>query len=138
MAMRRHGQEWGIWSEDDYNVTGPWKGHKGPFGRNVLWQYGDREDLQIRHCGHPTANFPYYVVGIEEIEGATFRHLKAAQTAVEIVMKREFDKLVLDVLKADRDPAHWKPPRWIWTTLVAMKVAALAALVIITAVVLNT
>tara|TARA_R110000824_G_scaffold97099_1_gene231988 strand:+ start:1124 stop:1306 length:183 start_codon:yes stop_codon:yes gene_type:complete len=33
--------------------------------------------------------------------------------------------------------AHWKPPKWIWTALITIKVAAAAALVAIAVITLN-
>ena len=49
-----------------------------------------------------------------------------------------FDKALDELLKSEREPAHWKPPKWIWTALVAIKAAAFAALVAITAVIFLT
>ena len=49
-----------------------------------------------------------------------------------------FDKALDELVKSEREPAHWKPPKWIWRALVAIKAAALAALVAITAVIFLT
>ena len=49
-----------------------------------------------------------------------------------------FDKALDELLKSEREPAYWKPPKWIWTALVAIKAAALAALIAIMAVIFLT
>jgi len=46
-------------------------------------------------------------------------------------------KAVFECIKADREPAQWKPPKWIWKALVAMKVAALTVLIALVAFTLN-
>jgi len=45
----------------------------------------------------------------------------------------KFDKVMLEALAADREPEIWNPPKWIWNALVAMKVAALACLLVVVA-----
>jgi hypothetical protein len=48
---------------------------------------------RVRHCGHPTANWPYYLSGpgmdecIVSWVGRGFRHLDAAQFAVEMILR---------------------------------------------------
>lgn len=49
----------------------------------------------------------------------------------------DFDKALFAEMRLNSN-AHWKPPKWIWTALVAVKVAALTALVAIMAVIFLT
>ena len=49
-----------------------------------------------------------------------------------------FDKALDELMKSEREPAHWKPPKWIWSVLIAIKAAALAALIAIMAVIFLT
>ena len=37
------------------------------------WQH-DSSDWRVRHCGHPTANWPYYAVDPEHPERSTMMH----------------------------------------------------------------
>lgn len=56
-----------------------WIGHRGPWGRNLTWTRDDLPGLVVRHCGHPTASYPYFVkIGDVETEW-TYRHLAEAQ-----------------------------------------------------------
>ena len=54
-----------------------WKSIKGFFGKAVEWVHVS--GIAIRHCGHPTALYPYYIVGDDKRR--TFRNLNAAQVA---------------------------------------------------------
>ena len=61
-----------------------WIGHRGPWGRNLTWTRPDMPGLTIRHCGHGTALYPYYVTIGESMEPAapgTVRTLTEAQAA---------------------------------------------------------
>jgi hypothetical protein len=58
-----------------------WIGHKGPWGRNLKWTRPDLPGVVVHHCGHPTALYPYYVDGIEQLQGRTWKLLKDAQAA---------------------------------------------------------
>lgn len=56
------------------------------------WRH-EASGWQVRHCGHPTANWPYYAIDPAHEECATvsangrgFRSLKAAFAAVESVI----------------------------------------------------
>lgn len=69
-----------------------WEATRGPLGRNSVWWQldtaGNRTGYAVRHCGHPTALTPYYIVhevgrGPSWMSFRTFRHLKTAQQAVE-------------------------------------------------------
>lgn len=66
-------------------VTPPkWGGHRGPWGRNLRWTREDMPTLAVRHCGHGTANYPYYVtVGDSRsvASSGTFATLAQAQAA---------------------------------------------------------
>lgn len=47
-------------------ITEPrkWIGHRSDVhGRNMSWTHPDLPGIEVRHCGHPTANRPYYIVG---------------------------------------------------------------------------
>lgn len=50
-------------------------------GRNNAWRAGHFPGVTVRHCGHPTALRPYYIVGLPIDE--KFHSLSAAQRAVE-------------------------------------------------------
>ena len=38
-----------------------WIGHRGPWGRNLTWTRDDLPGVIVRHCGHGTALYPYYI-----------------------------------------------------------------------------
>lgn len=75
--------------------SSPWEPttrHPGS-GRLVAWA-NFRTNYQVRHCGHPTANFPYYIVSPDHDQhilhpggpgGTGFRTLQEAQTAADRV-----------------------------------------------------
>jgi hypothetical protein len=61
-----------------------WIGHRGPWGRNLTWTRDDMPDLVVRHCGHPTANYPYHVTTRDNQDAAglgTFHNLATCQAA---------------------------------------------------------
>jgi hypothetical protein len=60
-------------------VSAGWVGHKGPLGKNGMWTHPDHPNACVKHCGHATANRPYYVPG----SYYTFIVLKHAQWWVE-------------------------------------------------------
>lgn len=52
--------------------------------RAIAWSCRTDARLRVRHCGHPTANYPYYVEidGVSQLnELGTFRLLDEAQAA---------------------------------------------------------
>ena len=57
-----------------------WVGRRGPWGRNVAWTHPAYPGLEVRHCGHPTALRPYYIVGLLGELGC-YRRLAHAQRA---------------------------------------------------------
>ena len=60
-----------------------WHGvDKAPWGRFISWKCTALPNVEIRHCGHPTAVRPYYVRGIEALGRQAFARLKDAQDAV--------------------------------------------------------
>lgn len=59
-----------------------WTGHKGPWGRNIIWTCDQVCGLIIKHCGHPTALRPYY---INRQPWQTFRTLAAAKAAAALL-----------------------------------------------------
>ena len=68
---------------DPKEVPAPivWIGHKLGRERNMLWTSPQLPGVEVRHCGHPTAIRPYYVVGRDFAR--KFRLLKQAQRAAE-------------------------------------------------------
>lgn len=60
-----------------------WVGHKGPYGRNTSWTNEAFPGVVIRHCGHPTALWPYYIEGRKHLHSHTYRTLAEAQAAAE-------------------------------------------------------
>lgn len=48
---------------------------RGPYGMTLRWSH--RSGAVVRHCGHPTAIYPYYVEGMD----GTFWHLADAKAA---------------------------------------------------------
>jgi len=64
--------------------AGKWTAHRGPWGRNLTWTRGDMPGLTVRHCGHPTANYPYYITLGDNLAVAspgTFRNLAPCMAA---------------------------------------------------------
>lgn len=51
--------------------------------RAIAWTCTTDSRLMVRHCGHPTANYPYYVRidGIDRMDLGTHRLLAEAQAA---------------------------------------------------------
>jgi hypothetical protein len=52
--------------------------------RAIAWSCQTDARLRVRHCGHPTANYPYWVEidGVSKLsELGTFRSLDQAQAA---------------------------------------------------------
>lgn len=65
-----------------------WVGHwSAVMRRNQAWTSPMHPGVVIRHCGHPTALYPYYCEGLAELSGRTFRTLRAAQTCVDNLRK---------------------------------------------------
>jgi hypothetical protein len=62
-----------------HSSTARWVGQKGPNGRNVLWTCDKLPGRTIRHCGHPTALYPYYILELPAL--GTFSLLSDAQAA---------------------------------------------------------
>jgi hypothetical protein len=68
-----------------------WVGHRsviaeqlGPaWNRNDIWDHPDWPGVQIQRVHHPTAIYPYYVVGIPSLSGRTFPTIKHTTTAIE-------------------------------------------------------
>jgi hypothetical protein len=61
-----------------------WIGHRGPWGRNLSWTRDDLEGVIVRHCGHGTALYPYYITTGENrspADGRTYGSLAECQTA---------------------------------------------------------
>ena len=61
-----------------------------------IWRH--TSGFEVRHCGHPTANWPYYVLSTAGEMfvhpcGYAFRLLAEAQDAVERFLKVEKDAL---------------------------------------------
>lgn len=65
-----------------------WIAHRGPWGRNLRWTRDDMPTLAVRHCGHGTANYPYYItVGDDRSVASpgTFATLIQAQAAAVLL-----------------------------------------------------
>ena len=61
-----------------------WIGHRGPWGRNLTWTRDDLPGVIVRHCGHGTALYPYYITTGENRspeDGRTYGSLAECQTA---------------------------------------------------------
>lgn len=55
------------------------------FGRRpIAWEFNLAPGLIVRHCGHPTARFPYNVDGLRAL--GAFRALADAQVAAELAL----------------------------------------------------
>lgn len=66
-----------------------WIGHPGLFGtsRNGAWTHPLAPGVVVRHCGHPTALWPYYIEGLGTRQ--TFRTLAKAQAVVEATFEQQ-------------------------------------------------
>lgn len=56
----------------------------GPKHRAIAWTCSTDSRLVVRHCGHPTANYPYWIeiAGVSQLNTlGTFRNLDPAQAA---------------------------------------------------------
>ena len=61
-----------------------WIGHRGPWGRNLTWTRDDLPGLVVRHCGHGTALYPYYIPTGDNrspADGRTYGSLAECQAA---------------------------------------------------------
>lgn len=85
-----------------------WVGHQGPFGRNTAWTTPDLPGVVVRHCGHPTALWPYHVEGFEQPLG-TFSRLRQAQAAAEDCARTGSVPLQR---RQDRWFVSFRAPRW--------------------------
>jgi hypothetical protein len=59
--------------------------------RAVAWSCATNHRIAVRHCGHPTANYPYYICmdGVEMVrELGTFPTLASAQLAAMVAFDR--------------------------------------------------
>lgn len=64
-----------------------WAAVEAAFGRSIAWACLRFPGAVVRHCGHPTALYPYYVTGVPALHGRTFKRLKTAQAAVETTIR---------------------------------------------------
>ena len=64
--------------------------HPGTHRTNV-WTCNTNARLQVKHCGHPTANRPYFIIidGVERMDLGTHRWLAYAQHAAEQAIANE-------------------------------------------------
>lgn len=66
-----------------------WVRHAGAFGKLDTVHVHTRSGWQVRHCGHPTANFPYLIVTsdgeqlVNPVNGRGFQRLELAKEFVE-------------------------------------------------------
>ena len=73
-----------LFARDPVTPPAKWIAHRGPWGRNLTWTRDDMPDLVVRHCGHPTANYPYHVTTSDNQDAAglgTFHNLATCQAA---------------------------------------------------------
>jgi hypothetical protein len=45
-------------------LAGGWYSQQKMLGRTVAWRNVHAPGVEVRHCGHPTANRPYHLVGV--------------------------------------------------------------------------
>lgn len=65
-------------------LAGGWIGRRDELGRIVEWTHPHYQGTSIRHCGHPTALYPYYVLSTHPrlASSATYRNLSQAQAVI--------------------------------------------------------
>jgi hypothetical protein len=69
-------------SDGAFKLEGAWIGvQRNPLGRLCAWEHPQLVGVRVRHCGHPTALRPYYIIGCDT--PMKFRLLKQAQQAAE-------------------------------------------------------
>ena len=92
-----------------------WKRIPGVDGGScgARWLLGDTGWF-VQHCGHPTANWPYYGVSphgagmLTMPNGRGFQHLKDAQDAVVKAAELEYGEFILANDKPRPKPAKWQ------------------------------
>jgi hypothetical protein len=68
-------------------AEGAWR-RGGPAGKLGAWYFHGPSGWTVHHCGHPTANFPYYILTkdgdrVLAPNGRGFQRLEIAQHHVE-------------------------------------------------------
>ena len=71
-----------------------WTRVPGALGGSCGSRHVHESGWKVIHCGHPTANFPYYVEGPDEKlyfapNSRAFRRLKLAKETAELLAKEE-------------------------------------------------
>lgn len=75
------------------SITPVWERHPGASGGTCgAWYLHVPSGMTVQHCGHPTANFPYYIVAADGTtilapNGRAFRLLADAKTHVELLWR---------------------------------------------------
>lgn len=78
-----------LFNLEPYTVAPTWErwGGGGIYGRIDAVHFHVPSGWQIRHCGHPTANYPYYILTPEQIilapNGRGFMRLELAKQHLE-------------------------------------------------------
>jgi hypothetical protein len=67
-----------------------WTRYAGSLGKLNTVHVHTRSGWQVHHCGHPTANFPYYILTpsgerILNLNGRGFQRLQLAKSHVELM-----------------------------------------------------
>lgn len=73
---------------------GEWTRHPSPIGSKGARYVLEGTGYQVQHCGHPTANWPYYGItpdgrDIFTHNGKGFRLLEEAKAAIEALARGE-------------------------------------------------
>jgi hypothetical protein len=79
-----------LFAFDPEATPAKWIGHRGPWGRNLTWTRDDLPGLIVRHCGHGTALYPYYITTGDNrspVDGRTYGSLNECQTAAATLHK---------------------------------------------------
>jgi hypothetical protein len=79
-----------LFAFDPEATPAKWIGHRGPWGRNLTWTRDDLPGLIVRHCGHGTALYPYYITTGDNrspVDGRTYGSLAECQTAAATLHK---------------------------------------------------
>lgn len=72
-----------------------WLAHPGPwYGRTMAWTRPDMPGLAVRHCGHPTALYPYYVTIGQSMEARDPHPLRtlAEAKAAAVTLWQQLDR----------------------------------------------
>lgn len=62
--------------------------------RAIAWRCTTNQRIEVRHCGHPTANYPYWIKidGRDRMDLGTHRLLAVAQDTALLAWDRERER----------------------------------------------